>query len=212
MEDVADWREECFERPWYRFALELLPQKKGKILDLGSGACEFSRMMRAKGFQVVCTDASKKYVEHAIRLGFEARQADFDEKLPFESKCFDGVVALEVIEHIVNAEQLISEVSRALKRNGWLILSTPNIAWLPYRMLALLGKPPFKKGYHVRFFTKKTLEKLLNSAGLEIEIWNSFTPVPYIHRLTKSPLWVRTKRAQSMLAQDLVVKCKKRIA
>lgn len=46
--------------------------------------------------------------------------------IPFPDKKFDKVVMTEVIEHIKNDEKVIGEVARVLKKNGKLLLTTPN--------------------------------------------------------------------------------------
>ncbi len=49
----------------------------------------------------------------------------------------------EVIEHLYNSDLVISEIYRILKRNGILILSTPNLASWINRLVLLLGYQPF---------------------------------------------------------------------
>lgn len=47
-------------------------------------------------------------------------------KLPFDDNSFDVVTALEVIEHVVDYDFFLREIKRVLKKEGTLILSTPN--------------------------------------------------------------------------------------
>jgi 2-polyprenyl-3-methyl-5-hydroxy-6-metoxy-1,4-benzoquinol methylase len=44
--------------------------------------------------------------------------------LPSES--FDGVVCVEVIEHVTQDHLLVEQIARVLKPGGWLYLTTPN--------------------------------------------------------------------------------------
>src|SRR5262249_55665914 len=81
----------------------------------------------------------------------------------------DGVVMLEVIEHIVAAEQLLGEVCRVLRTGGWAILSTPNFAYWSNRLRIVLGRLSADEGYHYRFFTTAVLQQRLMAAGLVIE-------------------------------------------
>lgn len=48
------------------------------------------------------------------------------EELPFADNSFEKIIMMEVIEHIENDEAAISELSRVLKKNGKLIMTTPN--------------------------------------------------------------------------------------
>ena len=46
--------------------------------------------------------------------------------LPFPDKTFDVIFLVEVIEHISDKELVINEISRVMKDNGQLIVTTPN--------------------------------------------------------------------------------------
>ncbi|MCX8199462.1 MAG: class I SAM-dependent methyltransferase [Sulfolobales archaeon] len=63
------------------------------------------------------------------------------EKPPFTENSFEVCTMLDVIEHLENPDHVIKEVYRVLKRGGYLILSTPNLASWYDRMLLLLEKP-----------------------------------------------------------------------
>jgi ubiquinone/menaquinone biosynthesis C-methylase UbiE len=47
-------------------------------------------------------------------------------KLPFVGKTFDTVVSSQVIEHIADYENYLSEIVRVLKKSGILLIGTPN--------------------------------------------------------------------------------------
>ena len=46
---------------------------------------------------------------------------------------FDGVVAVEVLEHVEEDEQFVRHVQRVLRPGGWFLMSTPNGDYLPNR-------------------------------------------------------------------------------
>ena len=75
---------------------------------------------------------------------------------------------LEIIEHVVAAEFLLQEIHRVLKPGGFVILSTPNFAFLLNRLRILAGRLSIDEGYHYRFFTVKSLATMLRAAGLEV--------------------------------------------
>ncbi|HUD09782.1 MAG TPA: class I SAM-dependent methyltransferase [Patescibacteria group bacterium] len=70
------------------------------------------------------------------------KQADITEGLPFKSKVFECVVLGEVIEHVPNPDFLLREINRVLKKDGILIISTPNLVSWANRVLVLLGVQP----------------------------------------------------------------------
>jgi SAM-dependent methyltransferase len=178
-------RAENIHRRWYRFAEEILPEavKYPRAVELGCGRGEFARLLRDRGFDVTAVDVDSQNVTACQGLGFRTRQADLNQPLPFEDDSFDLAVMLEVVEHIPSADHLVMEISRILRHDGLLLLSTPNCAWILYRTQSLLGYPPHNEGYHFRFFVRRNLTDMLKSAGLEVVRKNSWTyPLPLLNR------------------------------
>ena len=209
------WRPSDQHRPWYAKAWQLLPAPgKLAIVEFGSGAGEFAERLRARFNNLTCLDISPIYIKQLTHSGYKAMMADFNHHLPLAANRFSGAVALEVIEHVVQAELFLKEARRILKPGGWLVLSTPNIAWWGYRLMAVLGRPPKKEGYHFRFFTAKTLVNLLKDSGFSIEKSAHFSTVPYLNRflikLKLRPLYPVVKYWPNFLAQDLVWLCRKK--
>ncbi|MDB5035984.1 MAG: hypothetical protein JWQ98_3225 [Chlorobi bacterium] len=156
----------------YRVAESLLPpDPRGlRVLELGGGIGELSRRMTAKGIDVTFVDLSEHNILKAREMGLEAHRLDLNQGLPpFGDGMFDGVVMLEIIEHVVAAEALLDEVYRVLKPGGFLILSTPNFAFFLNRFKILLGGLSGDEGYHYRFFTVRSLGRQLRNAGFRLE-------------------------------------------
>ena len=215
MKDPSSWRKKDILNHWHIAALRFFTEdiKNKKIIELGSGMGSFAEELVKKGYKkIYCTDGSKKYIEILKRKGFQTKQMDFNEKFQIRSNQFDVAVTLEVIEHLEKAEDFLKETRRILKR-GVLILSTPNFAWMPYRLKYLIGYPPPYEGYHVRHFTYHSLTSLLETSGFKILDYSSLTPLPLLNRfllkLGLSPIWVKIDKLQNMLAQDLIIKAEK---
>ena len=45
--------------------------------------------------------------------------------LPFKNLGFDSIISIDVLEHFENPEDVIKELYRVLKQDGYVILSTP---------------------------------------------------------------------------------------
>jgi len=177
-QDIHRVREEKLSRPWYRFAEELLVRfpatEYPKLLDVGGGAGEFAKISRSHGYTTTLVDGNPTSVEREKDRGFSAHQADFNFPLDMiEDDSYDVAISLEVIEHIVQAEHLISEVYKKLRPGGVYIISTPNFSFLKDRLDYLRGKNALSEGYHFRFYTKESLNKIVEQAGFEIVARNS---------------------------------------
>ena len=97
-------------------------------------------------------------------------------RLPLDSDSFDVVLFLEVLEHVIDdPRHVFSEINRILKTDGYLFLTTPNIAQLFNRLMLLLGKQPqlyftsLRYGYksergHFREWTLDELTYLLRDS------------------------------------------------
>jgi len=213
--DPGHWRQADFSRPWYAKAFKLLPEvSNNSVLELGSGQGELADQLKTQVESLTCSDGSPIYINKLKAKGFKVVQVDYNHKLPFKAKQFHGAISLEVIEHLYNAEVFLKEIHRVLKPQGWLIISTPNIAWWGYRLFVLLGKPPKKEGYHLRFFTYNTFTKILKDSGFQIIKSTSFTTIPFLNRLLISlklkPIYPIIKIGPNLLAQDLVFLCRKK--
>jgi len=187
-------------------AKKLLPSGSFKVLDVGSGLGEFSDIMKTRGYEVVCIDGNKRFVKRTREKGFESYICDFEkEKFPFDTGEFDGVVCLETIEHIWNVENLLKEIKRVLRPNGWLVLSTPNYNFWKFRIEHLFGKlyPPSNTTRHKRFYSFNTLVIELKSHGFRVEDYLAISIVP------KIGIRFTTRIFPNLLALHIAVKCVK---
>lgn len=86
-------------------------------------------------------------------------------RIPFTNE-FDVIGAFDVVEHIRNDEVVLSEIHRALKPRGKIILSVPQHPWLWSRQDEL--------AHHVRRYRRGELERKLERCGFKIAYSTSF--------------------------------------
>lgn len=169
----------------YNLILNLITSKmasgrKNRILDIGCGDGSFIIKFK-KHCEPFGVDISQNAIKMAKEAGIEAFELDVSsQRLPFQDEYFDIIYMGDVIEHLTNPDLAIKEVTRVLKRNGFLVLSTPNLAYWLNRLLLLFGRQPlfsevstaktFGRGPrsyhflpvgHLRLFTYKALKEFL---------------------------------------------------
>lgn len=151
-----------------------------KILDLG---CGDGRLLAdlAKQNEVYGIDQSAGAVEVARTNGVQAIVGDIEKSLPFADASFDGVFALDILEHMVNLTGLLREINRVLKDDGFLIIALPNHFDLRTRLDILRGmgiikwsqrkyeKKPWDYA-HIRFLTLTDVRAMLAEHGLHTEV------------------------------------------
>jgi SAM-dependent methyltransferase len=150
------------------------------VLDLGCGfgrhAYEFAR----RGASIVALDAGRDEVTQ-VRATFgvmaEEGEIDLDRSrigavqgdalhLPFADGTFDRVVCSEVLEHLLDDEGAMAELSRVLSPSGTMAVTVPRfgpelINW------ALSDEYYDTPGGHVRIYRRSILLDRLAGAGLE---------------------------------------------
>ena len=111
---------------WTR-AIRALPFRRGRVLDLGCAFGFATRLLKAAGYDAVGVDASPDYIARARRTdphGEYLLASASQTGLPTAS-C-DGVIFLDVLEHLADERGAIDEIARTLKPGGALALSVPH--------------------------------------------------------------------------------------
>ena len=115
--------------PEWLAALELLPKRTGRALEIGAGHGIASCALARAGWQVTALepDPSDLVGAGAIRrlaadTGMQVAVVEaFGEKLPFDDGEFDLVLARQVLHHARDLPQLCREMARVLRKGGTLL-------------------------------------------------------------------------------------------
>jgi SAM-dependent methyltransferase len=168
------------DRPWYRSAERVLERHhlhSLACLDLCAGNAEFSEILRERfAMRVTCADYAPAHLEHQRALGFDVLSVDLDRSMADVDRAaaaragaFDLVVSLAAIEHVFDSDNFLRFCHTVLKPGGLLLLNTPNIAFIGYRLYSWLsGGRPFGEGHHVRFYDFRFLRTNLFLNGFAV--------------------------------------------
>lgn len=115
--------------PEWQAALELLPRRTGRALEIGAGHGIASCALARAGWQVTALepDPSDLVGAGAIRrlaadTGVQMTVVEaFGEKLPFDDGEFDLVLARQVLHHARDLPQLCREMARVLRKGATLL-------------------------------------------------------------------------------------------
>ena len=140
-----------------------------KVLDAGCGNGYVAGCLLKKGFLVAGFDTSVTGIEQARiahpEAKFEVLSAYEDIGKDFGND-WDVIISCEVIEHLYDPRCFISNLRKALKPGGLLILTTVYHGYLKNLLLALSGKmdqhfTTLWDGGHIKFWSHKTIRAIL---------------------------------------------------
>ena len=143
-----------------------------RVLDIGCSSGLLASAMQDMGHEVTGVDAAA--FPAATRRMRRFVQADLDRGLPEEiGSGFDVVVAGDVLEHVRHPEVILGQVRDLLAPGGRALVSIPSFShWYP-RLRVAAGLFDYdEQGIldrgHVRFFTRRSFERLVRQAGLRV--------------------------------------------
>lgn len=198
-----NWHLGFYNYPFYRYTLEeyAYKAKPQKLLDAGCGKRGSSLSRFNSGLYVGIdilrenVDASKKKnpSKDYVLASLDA--------LPFKDSTFDGIVCVDVIEHVEDKQSVFDELSRVVEENGVFVGSTSNQfnpmlffdSTFPSLSAPLQRK--FAPGHYERHkrVSPKSLTQGLAASGFKCEYrifgFPLFNPWFYHHRNLRVPLY-----------------------
>ncbi|MBE0546035.1 MAG: class I SAM-dependent methyltransferase [Verrucomicrobia bacterium] len=155
-------------RNWMRSQLRDIASDAA-ILEVGCGDGSFTRNLAEHSSRVTAVDISASQIERNARAHPEIKflQHDVAQPFPFANSAFDAIWCSEVLEHLFDPGFAVREMQRVLAPGGRLLVTVPYHGVFKDVLIALFRwDEHFAPGNpHIRFFTRKTLSQLAESAG-----------------------------------------------
>jgi len=127
------------------------------VLDVGCGDGVIGEPLREMGNCVVSMELPK-IVKLAQSRRIPLLVAGDAERLAFADDSFDVVIASEVVEHLWDPISFFNEAYRVLRRNGYLVMSTPE------------GLESLRYDSHKHYFTVEGLKQMLDAKFSLLEV------------------------------------------
>lgn len=161
----------------------------GRVLDVGAATGILTRAARAAGWQVIGVEPSAWAVREAREChGTELFEGTLEE-LDADTRHFDVVTLIDVIEHVTDPRELARQARARLRPGGRLLVVTPDVTSMPARAMG-------RRWWHVRtahvcLFSRRSLLALLEQEGFEVKTvtryaW-TFSLEYWISRLERVP-------------------------
>ncbi len=149
-----------------------------RVLDMGCGGGRHAFSVYRRGADVVALDMSEKDLRE-VEVMFRAMELEGDVPagatatavrgnayaLPFADASFDRVIAAEVLEHLPDDVDAMTELARVLRPGGLIAVTVPR--WGPEKVCWALSDDYHEvEGGHVRIYRGSELVSRLKGTGL----------------------------------------------
>lgn len=141
-------------RELFRISKRFLRGEGAKILDFGGGKGRLLHSFVQAGHRCAVVDYVDCVANGVEYLGSELAS------LPVDSS-FDMIICSHVIEHLANPKSIICALRDRLERDGALYVEVPLEIWKQ-------APPRLDPVTHINFFTRESLQALLEASGLNV--------------------------------------------
>ena len=147
-----------------------------RVLEVGPGAGHVTKQLTQQGCTVTCiekdknmSDMAKDFCAHMIVGDIESNT--IGRQLFTEQ--FDVITFGDVLEHLRDPVAVLNNLRPLIAPAGYLVASIPNVAHRSLRLSLLFGEFDYADmglldRTHLRFFTIRTIEKMMNESGFRI--------------------------------------------
>lgn len=143
--------------------------KNGKILDVGCGAGDTLQLLHQIGWKTYGLEVDRKAVAIANKRKLtDVTYGTYKDVRKYPDNYFDVVRLYHVMEHLDDSNVCLALIYKKLKKNGQLIIGTPNVDSL----IAKLGKTYWYNldaPRHLFLFSPHTLSMIFKKHSFKIE-------------------------------------------
>lgn len=175
-----------------RKTLESISGESIRVLDVGGGTGWLSNLIRnldqrVTFTQIVDLDSSARVqAESSGHSYFLGRIEDYNPDQPF-----DLVLMLNLIEHVAHPDEVLVKTQSLLSERGRVLIKTPNFRALDAVLFRHHGWGGYHCPRHFVLFSRESLNRTLNNAGLSVERFHYTQGAPFWAGSILHMLWRR---------------------
>jgi O-antigen biosynthesis protein len=152
-----------------------LPERLGRVLDVGCGAGGVGRAIRDRAETLVGVEPDDDAAARARPVYDEVVTGRIEDALPELRGSFDTILAYDVLEHVTDPADVLRRLHGIAAPGALLHVSVPNARhWSLVRDLVLRGTFGYtdwghRDTTHLRWLTRRDLVELLKASGWHLE-------------------------------------------
>jgi 2-polyprenyl-3-methyl-5-hydroxy-6-metoxy-1,4-benzoquinol methylase len=162
-------------RRWEAAKIRLYRDRIGdgprRVLDVGCGNGRLLELMRdfaATEWQIEGIDIDSDAARQTEAKGFRVHVGRMEDFAPGDES-FDGVVMLQLIEHVEDPARVCERVFAMLRPGGCFVIETPNLGGLDHRIFRGRHWGHYHFPRHWNLFSTEALHRMLTERGFDIE-------------------------------------------
>lgn len=159
------------KKPWFVKFLD----KKDTVLDLGSGNGQNAIKCSKVANKVIGIEIDEALIKIAQNTTNQKKinnikftRGNLEQKLPIKTASINKIIFLDVLEHLINRKQILSEARRTLMPGGLIMVGVPNKDTSWKKMQRSVGICSYADPDHKIEFSETSIRKLLTGSKFEI--------------------------------------------
>lgn len=153
-----------------------------RVLETGPATGVMTKLLKNQlNCDVVCVEVDSEAAKRAEQYCRRMIVADLNSDTWIEEikneEPFDYIIFADVLEHLINPKETLLKVKKFLSTDGEILISIPNIGYSGVIYDLMRGKFEYRRDgildeTHLRFFTRSSVEKLLEESGISACEWD----------------------------------------
>lgn len=202
----------------------LIPANVQFALDVGCGRGGNAAFLTRRGIKVDGISWNQSELEVAKQFCRRVIRCDLNQGIAeIQSESYDLAICSHLLEHIAYPENLLKDLYRSLKPNGYLLVAIPNLFFWEDRLKLLRGEFKYQESgifdyTHVRWYSYKSMAQLLEKYGFVVDqfVADGWISIPGLRFLIGDKNRAKVNQAfcrwrPGLFGHQLIYLCRKRV-